>query len=244
MRKSLRERAAHIWLYLGTLMKWLAFAVITGVFCGVIGSVFHIGVHHATELRMEHPWLLYCLPVAGLLIGVIYKGLGTTGYGTNTIINEVHSGDGISFWLLPTIFFSTMLTHLGNGCPNMIGRHHNPIFSGLAEERLTAMIITDGHHLPGELIRIIIRTKGVDKVIVTSDASSPTGLPPGKHVTLGVEAVLEANGKLHIPERKCLAGSASTAAMCMNFLDSLDFLTCDELKLLGRDNALKLLGKL
>ena len=115
MRKSLRERAAHIWLYLGTLMKWLAFAVITGVFCGVIGSVFHIGVHHATELRMEHPWLLYCLPVAGLLIGVIYKGLGTTGYGTNTIINEVHSGDGISFWLLPTIFFSTMLTHLGGG---------------------------------------------------------------------------------------------------------------------------------
>ena len=84
----------------------------------------------------------------------------------------------------------------------------------------------------------------VDKVIVTSDASSPTGLPPGRYMTLNVEAVLEANGKLHIPERKCLAGSASTMAMCMNFLDSLDFLTEDELRMLGRDNALKLLGKL
>ena len=137
-----------------------------------------------------------------------------------------------------------LLTHLGNGCPNLLDRHNNPVWAGLAEERLTAMIITDGHHLPGELVRIIIRTKGVDKVIVTSDASSPTGLPPGKYETLGVMAVLEANGKLHIPERKCLAGSASTMAMCMSFLDSLDFLTRDELKALGRDNALKLLGKL
>ena len=107
-----------------------------------------------------------------------------------------------------------------------------------------AMIITDGHHLPGELVRIIIKVKGTDKVIVTSDASSPTGLPPGRYKTLNIDAVLEANGKLHIPERKCLAGSASTMAMCMNFLDSLDFLTCDELRMLGRDNALKILGKL
>jgi len=111
MKKSLKK----IWLYSGTMLKWIAFAAVTGVACGVIGSVFHIGVHHATELRMEHPWLLYCLPLAGLLIGVIYKGFGTTGYGTNTIIDEVHSGEGISFWLLPTIFLSTVLTHLGGG---------------------------------------------------------------------------------------------------------------------------------
>ena len=137
-----------------------------------------------------------------------------------------------------------LLTHLGNGCPNQLDRHRNPFYAGLAEDRLTAMIITDGHHLPGELVRIIIKVKGTDKVIVTSDASSPTGLPPGRYKTLNIDAVLEANGKLHIPERKCLAGSASTMAMCMNFLDSLDFLTCDELRMLGRDNALKILGKL
>ena len=137
-----------------------------------------------------------------------------------------------------------LLTHLGNGCPNLLDRHNNPVWAGLAEDRLTAMLITDGHHLPGELVRVFVKVKGVDKIIVTSDASSPTGLPPGKYETLGVMAVLEANGKLHIPERKCLAGSASTMAMCMSFLDSLDFLTCDELKTLGRNNALKLLGKL
>ena len=138
-----------------------------------------------------------------------------------------------------------LLTHLGNGCPNLLDRHCNPVWAGLAEERLTAMLITDGHHLPAELVKVLIRSKGADKVIVTSDASSPTGLPPGRYETLGgLVAVLEANGKLHIPERKCLAGSASTMSMCMNFLDSLDFLTGDELRMVGRDNALKLLGKL
>ncbi|MBR7156037.1 MAG: amidohydrolase family protein [Lentisphaeria bacterium] len=136
-----------------------------------------------------------------------------------------------------------LLTHLGNGCPNLVGRHENPIYAGMAEDRLTAMIITDGHHLPGELIKLICRAKGVDKVIVTSDATSLTGMKPGKYVTLGQEVVLEANGKLHIPERQCLAGSASTMAMCMNFLESLDFLTEAELFRLGRGNALDLLRK-
>ena len=122
-----------------------------------------------------------------------------------------------------------LLTHLGNGCPNQIDRHHNPVWAGLAEDRLTAMIITDGHHLPGELVRIICKTKTTDKLIVTSDAASMTGLPPGRYETLGNIAVLEPNGKLHNPEKKCLVGSASTISMCMKFLDSLDFLSAEEL---------------
>ena len=71
MGVSVRERLAHAWLYLGTLLKWIALAMVTGVICGAVGSAFHIGVHHATELRMEHPWLLLCLPLAGLLIGCV-----------------------------------------------------------------------------------------------------------------------------------------------------------------------------
>ena len=134
-----------------------------------------------------------------------------------------------------------LLTHLGNGCPNLIDRHRNPVYAGLAEERLTAMIISDGHHLPGELVRIIIRTKGVDKTIITSDASSLTGFPPGEYSTLGNRAVLYPNGKLFNPDNQCLVGSASTIAQCMEFLASLDFLSRDELTMLGRTNALNIL---
>ncbi len=135
-----------------------------------------------------------------------------------------------------------LLTHLGNGCPNMMDRHQNPLYAGLAEERLTAMIISDGHHLPGELVKIIIRAKGTDKVIITSDASSITGFPPGEYNTLGNPAILYPNGKLFNPEKQCLVGSASTISDCMKFLYSLDFLTQDELQRVGRDNALAILN--
>ena len=104
------------------------------------------------------------------------------------------------------------------------------------------MIITDGHHLPGELVKIILRVKGVDRTIVTSDASSLTGFPPGTYRTLGNLAVLHPNGLLYNPEKKCLVGSASTISDCMKFLASLDILTDDELKRVGRDNALAVLG--
>ena len=134
-----------------------------------------------------------------------------------------------------------LLTHLGNGCPNLIDRHNNPVWAGLAENRLTAMIIADGHHLPGELVKIFIQTKGTDRVIITSDQVEATGYKPGRYHVLGNDAVLEPNGKLHNPEKKCLVGSASTIGMCMNFLESLETWTEDELVQLGRTNALKLL---
>ena len=135
-----------------------------------------------------------------------------------------------------------LLTHLGNGCPNLIDRHNNPVWAGLAEERLTAMCISDGHHLPGELLKVFIRTKGVDKMIITSDQAEAAGFKPGRYFVLGNDAVLEPNGKLHNPVKKCLVGSASTMSMCMAFLESLNVWSEDELTRMGRTNALNLLN--
>ncbi|MBE6963199.1 MAG: chloride channel protein [Ruminococcaceae bacterium] len=97
------------------VFKWLSVALLAGVLCGVIGSIFHIGVHHATTLREAHRWLLWCLPLAGFAIGGVYKLTGTSGQGTNSIIDEVHLGKGVSLGLLPAIFAGTVLTHLCGG---------------------------------------------------------------------------------------------------------------------------------
>lgn len=135
-----------------------------------------------------------------------------------------------------------LLTHLGNACPNLVGRHENPLLAGLAEERMTAMIITDGHHLPADLIKIILKVKGAENVIVTSDACSICGYPAGEYELWGNKAVLTADGKLYNPEKECLVAAASTMKMCMDFLASLDILSEDELLAVGRLNALKLIG--
>ena len=112
---GVRAMAAHIGLYAKALAKWLILAVFVGAVCGGVGAAFHIGVHEATALRGRFPWLLWCLPLAGVGIVGFYKLTHTEGQGTNDIIDEVRSGTGLSIWLLPAIFLGTMLTHLCGG---------------------------------------------------------------------------------------------------------------------------------
>ena len=150
------------------------------------------------------------------------------------------TGKGFHFFVRSWLACS-LLTHLGNACPNLLDRHENPLLAGLAEDRMTAMIITDGHHLPAELIRIILKIKGADKVIVTSDACSLCGYPPGEYSLWGNRAILTAEGKLFNPEKHCLVAAASTMGMCMDFLKNLQLLSEEECLKVGRKNALKLL---
>ena len=135
-----------------------------------------------------------------------------------------------------------LFTHLGNGVPNQLPRHKNVIFNALAEDRLKAMMITDGFHLPPEVIKCFIRCKGVDNIIVISDGSPAAGLPPGRYNVLGNDAILEPEGKLHNPAKQCLVGSAFTMKRCMDYLRSLELLSEEELATVGYFNPLAAIG--
>ena len=112
---KLRQLIQEARLYLTALAKWLALAGVNGLVCGLAGSWFYFGVCYVTKMRAEYPWLLMCLPLAGLGIVWFYKMTKTEGQGTNDIIEAVRLGKGISIWLLPAIFMGTMLTHLCGG---------------------------------------------------------------------------------------------------------------------------------
>jgi N-acetylglucosamine-6-phosphate deacetylase len=134
------------------------------------------------------------------------------------------------------------LTHLGNGVPRMLNRHENPIWAGLANDDLVAMIIADGHHLPVSLLKTIIRTKGAERCVVVSDAASVAGLEAGRYNVLGQEVMLEETGLLHDPETGYLAGSSAMMLDCMNHLASLDLVSTEELVAMCFYNPLKLIG--
>ena len=134
------------------------------------------------------------------------------------------------------------LTHLGNGVPAMLPRHENPIWAGLGNDDLIAMIITDGHHLPVSILKAIIRTKGPERCVVVSDASSPAGLAPGKYEALGHQVVLQEDGLLRDLTTGYLGGSSASMLQCMNHLASLDLIGTDELLAVGFDNPLALIG--
>ena len=137
---------------------------------------------------------------------------------------------------------ATALTHLGNGVPAVLPRHNNPIWAALADDELTAMVITDGHHLPASLIKTIVRAKGPQRCIVVSDAAPQAGLPPGKYDMSGTAVILQDDEKLHDPTTGYLAGSSATLLQCMNHLASLKLLSADELVAMGFYNPLKLIG--
>ncbi len=68
-----------------------------------------------------------------------------------------------------------MITHFGNGAPKMVPRHNNILISGLAEEKLWVSLITDGKHIPDSLIKVALKNKGIDKVVIVSDIAPPAG---------------------------------------------------------------------
>ncbi|MBQ6509183.1 MAG: chloride channel protein [Flexilinea sp.] len=112
---NVREYLNHLLIYVRALAKWLLVSSIVGLVCGLLGSAFHIGVEKATLFRETHHWVIYTLPLAGLLAGAIYKLLRAEGLSTNDILSEIQNGNGISPTLLPAIFLTTVLTHLAGG---------------------------------------------------------------------------------------------------------------------------------
>ena len=138
---------------------------------------------------------------------------------------------------------ASLCTHFGNGIPNEINRHTNPLWWLLASDDISCMVITDGHHLPADLITVALRSKGVDKFIVTSDASPLAGMPAGKYKIFGdLLVAIDETGLIYSEQSNSLVGSHSTIMECMNYLASLDLLTEEELDQVGIANPLNVLG--
>ena len=140
----------HVMVYVKTLVKWLLAAAVIGVVGGAIGSLFHIGVEYATELRTALPALLYALPLVGLAIVALYRLLRTQGVGTNAVIDAVHQGRQLPILLIPAIFLATLLTHLAGGSAGRegaalqiggdLGEHFGTIFGMDDKDRRLATL--------------------------------------------------------------------------------------------------------
>ncbi|MCE9615288.1 MAG: N-acetylglucosamine-6-phosphate deacetylase [Lentisphaerae bacterium] len=138
---------------------------------------------------------------------------------------------------------ATLCTHLGNGIPNEIPRHDNPLWWQLACDDLTAMCITDGHHLPADFIKVLVRSKNPRRVIVTSDAAVIAGLRAGRYPdVVGRIMILRESGRIELPASRSLAGSSATMLDCLNHLADQNLMTERQLWQVGRDNPLRAIG--
>ena len=74
---------------------------------------------------------------------------------------------------------ASMSTHLFNGCPRLLDRHTNVIYSQLSEDALYACFIADGHHVPYPTLRVGLRAKGMARSILVSDIAHLCGCRTG-----------------------------------------------------------------
>ena len=109
-------------------------------------------------------------------------------------------------------------THLGNGSHALLPRHDNYLWEQLAADELLASIICDGHHLPPSLIKCFIRMKTAARLILTCDASTLAGLPPGRYHEWGQDFDVLPEGKIVVAGTKYLAGSWSFTDRCLSML--------------------------
>jgi N-acetylglucosamine-6-phosphate deacetylase len=119
-------------------------------------------------------------------------------------------------------------THLGNGSAALQPRHENAFFAQLGHDRLCASLIVDGDHLPANLVKIILRVKSFDRVILTADTSSLAGLPPGVYEQWGQQLEVTTSGKVIVPGTPYLAGSGHFLDHCFRTLLKTQAVTLQE----------------
>lgn len=109
-----------------------------------------------------------------------------------------------------------MSTHLGNGASPLIRRHPNYIWDQLAEDRLVASLIVDGHHLPPAVVKSMIRAKTPERIVLVSDITSMGGMPAGRYQTgLGELEVLPSGKLVPAGQPDILAGASQPIHVCV-----------------------------
>ena len=106
----------HSEKYARVFVRWCILSAIMGVIGGLLGAGFHHALHFVTHLRSEHMWLIYLLPLGGLLTVAIYRHPQMKGNkGTNEVLEATLDGHPVSPLVVPSIFAATALTHLFGG---------------------------------------------------------------------------------------------------------------------------------
>ncbi len=121
------------------LFKWLFFAVLIGILAGSASALFLVSLRKVGIVFQEYSWLLFLLPLAGLLIGLLYEYAGKeVAKGNNLVIDEFNIPKKvIPFRMAPMILLGTLISHLFGAS---VGREGTAVQMGAAiADRFTAL---------------------------------------------------------------------------------------------------------
>lgn len=115
IKEKISYYAEKIWQTGYHFVKWCVLAILVGGLIGVGSSIFGHALSMATSWRKGYPWLMFGLPLVGIIIVFLYKKFGKDDGGTNQVFSTVRNRDEVPASAAPLIFVSTVLTHLTGG---------------------------------------------------------------------------------------------------------------------------------
>ena len=97
--------------YVLAFLCWLLLGTALGAICGAVGSLFAKSIGFGINLRKENPWILYLLPVGGIISVGIYKLCRVSKIGTNRVLESTRGNTQVPVLLTPAVFAGTVISH-------------------------------------------------------------------------------------------------------------------------------------
>lgn len=130
-------------------------------------------------------------------------------------------------------------THIFNAM-KLLHQHFPAIMGAAMESDIYCEAICDGRHLHPGTVRLLLKTKGLDKVVAITDSIMAAGLPDGRY-KLGVNDVVVEDGDAKLAENGVRAGSTLTQDVALKNLLKWTDKRLDELIPLFTENPAKLI---
>lgn len=141
--------------------------------------------------------------------GLVKRGIRPSIAHTEATYDDVVAAYEVGYKQM-THFYSAM---------NGITRHNAKRYAGCIEagyliDDMAIEIIADGVHVPKPLLQLVMKTKGVDNIMLVTDSMRGAGMPEGKSILgslkNGQEIIIE-DGVAKLLDRSAFAGSVATA---------------------------------
>ena len=131
-------------------------------------------------------------------------------------------------------------THIFNAM-KLLHQHFPAIMGAAMESDIYCEAICDGRHLHPGVVRLLLKTKGIDRVVAITDSIMAAGLPEGNY-KLGVNDVVVVDGDAKLASNGVRAGSTLTTGQALKNILKFTGRPIEEVLMLLTENPAKLIG--
>ncbi|MBC7328368.1 N-acetylglucosamine-6-phosphate deacetylase [bacterium] len=154
------------------------------------------------------------------------------------VVSLGHSSAGWEEALMGVNAGISKATHLFNAMPPLLHRQPGCVGVALSDDRVACEVIADFVHLHPLIVKLIVKTKGSDKVLLITDSAPFSGLPDGEYEWLGGRVIVKKEGRIFFKDAPdVLAGSCLTLDQAVRNVHSLGFNLKDVLKMVTLNPA-------